>query len=515
MSIGEVRLRYSVIVNYTASLYRILVGIGFLVIIARKLSLQEFGLWGIIFIVSNILAWPVRLWVYWAQRHVVYELKDKDSKYKNTIPTALALTTIYSTVSICVFLAIGYAYNIVLGYGFNYFLVAIPFMVSMEYITLLEDLSVTLRPEQVGFSNFLLDTVRIVLTYLLVAYLRMGLYGVLVAVFIARLTKIAYLTVKTILALRLHLGMYSVNWSLAKLWLKAYRIPLTMILSQNLDNADRSIAPVVTGNVEPVAYLNIAYTMRTPFASGLYVFMGGLYAKLLRSPRGEYVEEVLRLLLFPAIMLLSIILALPKPIVSLLNPKYLEASILLIPASIAFTLYNIELILLGAIMGSEQFDRVAGNMENYASTLTYRVMTLRLTRSIMVLVTASMLAYLATNPLDQATIFVLARLIGFLVPTIILYSYARRLLEFNFPKKELVEFTIAGILAYTTVTLLGGSNTVHTTFTAQLVAFIEYSVIAILVYSATAIALSKWLRNLIRRALSMYLPLTRKPKKTI
>lgn len=504
MSLREVRLRYSVIVNYVASLYRVLVGTSFLILLARKLSLQEFGLWGLIFIVSNILAWPVRLWVYWAQRHIVYELKDNEAVYKDTFPTALALTSIYAIISAMVFLLLGHIYEILLGYGFNYFLVAVPIMVALEYITLLEDLSVTLQPEHVGFSNFLLDTVRIILTYVSIVHLHMGLYGVLLSVFIARITKIVYLTVMVLLPVNVKLNPLNVNWKLAKLWFKAYRIPLLMILSQNLDNADRSIAPVIAGSVEPVAYLNIAYIVRSPFASGLYVFMGGLYAKLLRSPRGEYVEEVLRLLLLPAILLLSLITSLSRPLVSLLNPEYIEANILLLPASIAFTLYNIELVLLGAIMGSEQFDKKITSIDStrsFTNTITYRVLSLRFTRSLLVIASAGIAASMLEGALDQATVFVATRFIGFLVPVILLYYYSRKLLEFKFPLKELAVFTIAGALSCLLVMMLGGGEAVYPRFIDQLLVLVEYSIIATITYISICLFISGWFRSLVKRAL--------------
>lgn len=508
MGLREVRLRYSIVVNYASSLYRVLIGAGFLILLARKLPLQEFGLWGLIFIVSNILAWPVRLWVYWAQRHIVYELKDNKTLYKDTFPTALALTSIYAIISTIGFLLLGYVYEILLGYGFNYFLVAVPIMIALEYTTLLEDLSITLQPEHVGLSNFLLDTVRIILAYVSIIYFHMGLYGVLLSVFIARIVKIAYLTIRVLLPVNTRLNPLNINWELAKLWFKAYRIPLLMILSQNLDSADRSIAPVVAGSVEPVAYLNIAYITRGPFAGGLYVFMGGLYAKLLRSPKGEYIEEVLRLLLLPAILLLVLITSLSKPIISLLNPEYIEAHTLLLPASIAFTLYNVELVLLGAIMGSEQFDKKITSIDStgsFTNTTTYRALLLRFTRSLLVIASAGVIASMFKEALDQATVFVATRFIGFLVPLVLLYYYSRKLLEYRFPLKELTVFTIAGVLSYLLVMMLGGGEAVYPRFVDQLLILVKFSVIATIAYMSVCLLLSGWFRGLVKRILRIRL----------
>ena len=44
----NVRLRFSSFVNYVSLLFRVLVSLGFVVIVAGRLSVNEFGLWGVI-----------------------------------------------------------------------------------------------------------------------------------------------------------------------------------------------------------------------------------------------------------------------------------------------------------------------------------------------------------------------------------------------------------------------------------------------------------------------------------
>jgi len=66
----EVRLRYAGALNYLAMIVRLIVSIGFITIITRKLTVEEFGLWAII---SNLVSYPVILvsfWSYWCSGSV-------------------------------------------------------------------------------------------------------------------------------------------------------------------------------------------------------------------------------------------------------------------------------------------------------------------------------------------------------------------------------------------------------------------------------------------------------------
>ncbi len=513
--LSDVRLRYSVIINYTSSLFRILASTGFIVIIARKVTITEFGLWGLIFSLTTILARFTRLWGFWAQRHIVYELQSggRYGFYRNVMSTSLILTLAYNLLSTIVYLSVGYAYSLMFGFGFNYFLVSVPVMLFLEYFILFSDMAITLKPEQVGFSYFLLDVTRISLAFTLIYWLRMGLYGAIYSIEAAYLVALIYIVIQLVRKAGLRIRVEKIHLDLARMWFHSISIPFFLVSVQILELTDRSILPAVTGNVDSVAYLNVAYSTRGPLASSASVFMGGLYAKLLRDPRGEYVEEVLRLFLLLNVALAVLIIGLAKPIVSLLNPLYVGVAYLLVPTAIGYAMYNLENMFLGAIMGGEQFDRMIKSHREIElrKTKTFRIHMYRFIRSIAVIVVATLIALTSTgDPILQATSFVFAKAIGFIVVALIALHYAKRTLSFKIPWRELGAFLLAGIIVYVLYVFLGVEGMVYEKFVDQLKVLVEYALLGIIIYYTISYTLSPWLRSLTRRVLEVTLSFFKK-----
>ncbi len=512
--LSDVRLRYSVIINYTSSIFRILASTGFIVLVARKVTIREFGLWGLIFSLTTILARLTRLWGFWAQRHIVYELQSggKYGFYRNVTSTSLILTLAYNLLSTTIYLGIGYAYNSMLGFGFNYFMVSVPMMVFLEYFILFADMAITLKPEQVGFSYFLLDVTRISLAFTLIYLFKMGLYGAIYSIEAAYLVALVYIVLQLSRKAGLRIKVEKLHIDLVKMWFHSISIPFFLVSVQILELTDRSILPAVTGNVDSVAYLNVAYSTRGPLASSASVFMGGLYAKLLRDPRGEYVEEVLRLFFLLNIALAVLIIGLAKPIVSLLNPLYVSVAYLLVPTAIGYAMYNLENMFLGAIMGGEQFDRMIKSHRDVElkKTKTFRIHLYRFMRSITVIIVATLVALALTDPILQASSFVIAKALGFIIVALVSFYYARRILAFKIPLRELGSFLVAAIIVYTIYLVLGVNGMVYEKFSEQLKILVEYSTIGMIVYFAVSYILSPWLRSLTRRIIEVTLSFLRK-----
>lgn len=513
--LSDVRLRYSVVINYTSSLFRILASTGFIVLIARKVTITEFGLWGLIFSLTTILARLTRLWGFWAQRHIVYELQSNGRYgfYKNVMSTSLIITLIYNLLSTIVYLSIGYTYSLMFGFGFNYFLASVPIMLLLEYYILFSDMAITLKPEQVGFSYFIFDITRISLAFTLIYWLRIGLYGAIYSIEAAYLVALTYTITQLVRKAGLRIKVEKIHLDLVKMWFHSISIPFFLVSVQILELTDRSILPAVTGNVDSVAYLNVAYSTRGPLASSASVFMGGLYAKLLRDPRGEYVEEVLRLFLLLNVALAVLIIGLAKPIVSLLNPLYISVAYLLIPTAIGYAMYNLENMFLGAIMGGEQFDRMIKSHREVElkKTRTFRIHSYRFIRSVAVIAIATLVASILTsNPVLQATSFVLTKAIGFVIVALVTLYYARRILSFKIPWRELGAFLLAGTIVYVLYIILGVDKMLYNKFTEQLEVLIKYALLGVIVYYAVSYTLSPWLRNLTKRALEIALSLFKK-----
>lgn len=66
----RIRLRYSGVINFVAAIVSLLISFGFVVVITRRLSVEEFGLWALISALVSYPLMPTSIWGYWYPRFV-------------------------------------------------------------------------------------------------------------------------------------------------------------------------------------------------------------------------------------------------------------------------------------------------------------------------------------------------------------------------------------------------------------------------------------------------------------
>ncbi len=492
MSVTKIRLRYATLINYASVIYRMLVAIGFVIIVARRLSVSEFGLWGIMLSVSLTLSAPVSIWSFWSRRYYIRGKPEASG-------TGIWLTLIYFAPLTLAYIGLAYFENYIIGWGFNELLIALPIPLLMALDAYLTAFSVVIKPELVGYKRVVYETLRLAVAYVTVVILRLRYVGAVLALTVALLTSIAFIVGMLIKYNALNLRFSS---RLVKEWLKASYIPLINIVNSFLRNALRVIVSWVTGSEVPAAYLNVALASQTPLQASGAAVTPALYARMLRKRRVGDIEESMRLLFLTGMYMLVIFTVLSKPIASLYSPQYVTASVLIVITAL-YSLFNaLFSVCSAALTGAELVD-VEGikSHKEVVRSFLFKVPLVALLATISAYAISIPSGYiLSANHLLVASLFLLAFLLTSVASFIIVYRMTVKEMSFKFPLREVSATAVSAAFMATYFLALRVNDVIITHFWTDAPYLLAHIIVGSLIYLCTLALLSKWFRGLLKSA---------------
>lgn len=496
----KVRVRYSTIINYVSQIYRLIIAIGFTVIVTRKLSVEEYGLFTTIMGLSGILTGIYQVWGFWVARFYARGKKELAS-------TAFALNLLYAPITSILMILLGLYYNNILGWGFPFFLIGalIPMVSSLAYY--LRSIAICTRPYIVGQTSMIRETVRFLTAYIFVVALLRKLMGALIsisiAVFIASLSSLIMLSRKKIEIPK----PYIKKEHLIILFKNSY-IPALATLYSIFTQLERPLLTAITASTIATAYIGISYIPRSVILQSTSAFTSGLSARLLRIPSKEDIEDVLRTSIIINVGFAFLLISMSIPILSLFRIEYINASIL-------FVLFTIESLL---IVISDIFSCIAISLERkdlyeYGKALIdtplFKIPIARFLRSIISIICGSIsVAILIIIGITDPVLIALPYPILWLLTSIpyIIYTYkeARRKIKFDIPWREVCTSIIAGSIASAYLFLSGSAKQVIKSFWLDTQWILLNIIVGLGIYISLAYLLSPWLRNFIRKSLQYY-----------
>ncbi len=492
MSTG-IRLRYSTIMNYLSMVYRMLVAVGFAVIVARRLSIGEYGLWGVVLSSSLMLSTPVYLWSMWAQRFLA---RDK----LNAGRTGLYMTFLYWIPGCLAYLGVASLEQDLVGWGFHYMLLGLPFMFLQVLDGYLRSLIGVVKPEARGYRNFIYETFRILLVYVFLVVLGYRLDGVIFAVELSLLAASVYVWY-TLYKMGVFNGEFSKT--LAVEWLSAWFLPSLFLISSFMRTGVRAVVSWITGSEEPVAYLNVGFTAEAPLIQASWAGTSALYARTLRSGGGRDLEETIKLSLLFTGYVFPVFVVLSKTITSVYNPAYTRAWLVLVIVSVYAVFNGLSSIYATVLRGIDKVDlHGIPDKRRLVSSYLFKVPIVQIAGFIGAYLTFTIaLLLMDINGVRIAEIVVLSLLIW----TLPVFAYFARKtseeLSYNFPWKELFSITVASLASALYYLAVGANKIIVFHFWAQIPEVILHLTVGLIVYVAALYVLSPWMRKLVRDAL--------------
>ena len=439
----RIRLRYSSFINYAGLMYRALIAIGFVIVVARKLSPEEFGLWGIILSSTLMLVSLTYVWLFWVQRYL-------GRGFREAFGSGLLITTAYSLAGLAIYVGLAYGEYLTLGWGLNYLLAGSAIFVLSVFDSLINvSLSVT-KPEGLGYKRITYETARFTIAYFLVVYAGMRLYGAIWGVSGALLLNLIY---GAYLLFRTKEISLSFSADLIKEWLRGSFVPVLNVIQNFLTNGLRVFPSWVTGSDLPVAYLNVGLSSQTPLLSASYAASPALYARTLREVKGSDLTEVLRIYFLFSGFLATTFIVLAVPISTLYNPAYFGAYKILSLITLYALLLGFLNLYLTALLGYERVDLDKGmKIRSLLSSYLVKVPALRLAVIVVAycITSLAILPSIRLSPLNSAELSALGLLLGVVLVAPYVIITTRKVIPHKIPFREVIISVLgSGLLALT------------------------------------------------------------------
>ncbi len=497
--LASIRVRYSTIMNYVSEMYRLVLAILFTLVIVRKLTVPEYGLWTTIMGVVSILTGVHSIWCTWSLRY--YARKRYDM-----VSVAYAMSLAYAPISLGTLLLIGYLYSSVLGWGFTAFALASLMLISEAFNMFLRSLILGSRPYIEGKILVVRVTIRLVVAYVLVVIFHLGLLGVVLAVTVCSLavTLLRYVVMRRndIMIPKPRMWYDGVS----KLLKNSY-ISLISYLSSLVMNLDRPLVTALTSSTDLTAYLGVACIPRNVIVRSSGALSSGLTSKLLRAPSSRDVEDVLRIALILNVGMISLLITLAKPILSMFKATYIDAWLLLVLMGIESMIYTLSLLLGNVASASETADLHAYGLK-LIRTPIFKAPFLLFLRGVAALGlgSAGMLALLKSqDTIVSDPYIVLPYPVAWVLTGIPLLAYmyvmARGRVAFSFPRRELFATTAGSVLMALYLVASNAVNIVIKGFWHDAPVLILHVLIGLAIYGSTVLALSPWSREFLRLSL--------------
>ncbi len=492
--VSRVRVRYSVLVNYVSRLIRFGASIVTSIIIARSLSVEEYGLLGLLLSIYNILLYAYAIWDWWMYRFYARGRVEYAS-------AALFLSLVYMPLSMLIYVVIGYYYYLILGFGLTYFLAASILLAIGGLQYYYQYISRASRPFIIGYAFTVGELFRLAALYVLVYVYGMGLLGVIYSLMASR--------VAVVFSYHYFLRRESVYMPRPMMlrreiivFFKNAFVPIVAFAANFLLNMERPLIVVFSGTTAYAAYITVSYIPRNIMQGSRFAFTAGLTAALLKKPRARDIVDTLRIALAVATLQLAVMSVFSRPILMVFNPVYLSAALL-------FVLYNAEAyvmtianIFLSVLTGTDKSD-LSVNGAGLVRSNVFFVAAANLLRNLAALAagTAGMLYLLGAVGARDPVLVVLPYPLGWLVTGMALaaYSYrrARGEIEFSVPWREAFAAALASLAVALYGLVVGAYSMGYGGFWYTLFYLVVHGSASLMIFVAVMAAASPWTRRAI------------------
>ena len=438
---ARVRLRYATLVNILSRISSVFASLFFTISVTRRLSVEEFGIWTMIFKYVGYVTPFIIVYTYWLPRTI--------SRGVNTAKTGLAMAA-----SIGLFASIAYV-GVAFGASFFFNQPLVPlliasFIVFQEYVNrCLIHISIAHKPQYSGISEFVLKTTQALSAVLLVLFYKLGILGAVFAVIIGRLSSIIllYLVNAEIIS--------KSNISLATIrkWIKQSWLPLYSSFAVRISAFDVLIVRIFAGSEEPIAYYGVSLSTLGLLAVPTRV-MPALYARLLAKRDIRDVVEVFwiaYMLLIPMVM--GIILY-AEPIIAVYSINYVPASWTLRIFALSALIRGLSTILSTTLKGLETRDYMYKNVK-LRKTILFKIPVVRTITSIVYLASLSLAScILQYNYVLLSNAWGIAYLINFALLVLAYNTMLKKEFSVSLPYRVLLKYVGTFVAASIAIVLI-------------------------------------------------------------
>lgn len=339
---SDIRVTYSGLIALVVGLISVFTGIIFALIVTRRLSPEEFGIWSLIggMISYFLIGEPVIS--FWSTRQI--------ARGEKIGRTSLLSSVSFSLGALPLYLVSAYFISSVSSSHLNSMILASVLLPVTFLSQTLTGLNLGHKPHANSYGLMAFESLKIPAGLTLVYFLHLGVNGAILAILVAYLGKIIIL---------IYFGRTRLkdkfNVTVLRNWLKQSWLPLYSNLGHVAAVVDVILYTVIIKSVIGVSYYSVSTTVTSMIAHAGLISQA-LYPKLLAKGSFEHVKENFTRLMYFAIPLLGICVIFSKPALFALNPVYANASIIVIILAVRTFFYVITSTFFQILLGIENID---------------------------------------------------------------------------------------------------------------------------------------------------------------
>lgn len=484
----NIRLKYSGFLLFTSKILSLITGFGFVLMIMRSVSREEYGIWGNI---NDILGYFVLLAgiiPFWTTRFISRE-------HAGAAKTGLVANIIISIASTVIYLALFPVIVSVLqigsAYAILYAIVSVQ-IIQLYLISEFEAILLAEKPETIGYGLLIAETCKVVLGFIFIICLKLGMQGAIYTIIGATIVQAAFYMLLTANILK-----ESVNWGYLKEWLKASPINLYSVVGNRI--ATFALIFLFMYGELARGYYQAALTVAGIVGYSAFLTFA-LYPKLLSKIDIEDVSTSFRMILMFAIPMTAGAIVLSDSYLAILSSPgkdYTPARMVLTVLAISSLVASISQIFYTIVVGVEKIDAKAKiPFKQLMKTRVFQVFTLSYIQSVIALpATFFALINLAKTQLEAATYLTL---IGLFVELFVLFCrfiIARKCLAFGFPWKSMAKYIVASAVMVAILIILPHPE--------RLLLTMGFTMLGAIVYLVTLAAIDRDTREMARSIMNI------------
>lgn len=492
--IRGVRVRYSTIVNYISHIYRLGIAVLFAVIITRRLSVTEYGLFTTIIALATMFTSIYDIWNFWIIRY--YARKRYDF-----VSSCFFINTLYTPLAFSLFLIISHYYVELLSTEYIYFIIGSISIVTSLFFTYFRSISLSSKPFIEGKVSIVEHSVRIALAYLLVVVLSLKLLGALVS-FILTITMGLPIYILFFKKYGIYVPKLNFNTKDILLVIKNSYISTISTLYEFLRQIERPLLTALTNSTVAAAYIGVSYVPRSVILQSSSAFTASLIARLLRKPVSEDVEYVLRISFLINTSLLLVLILFSRSLLSLFRGEYVEVDPLFMVFSLESFIYIFLSIFVSIASSIEREDLEKFGL-GLKDTALFKLRFYMFTTGLIVILLSSstttiFLSMGFSNPVILCLPYPIAWLFSTIVLTIYSYKVALKKIKFSLPWREILYASVSSLTTGLLINSLGYTNIAIRSVWTDLPKLVSSITLVLSIYFSIILILSKWFREFIK-----------------
>jgi len=435
MNLSNIRVTYAGLIAFTVGMVGIFLGLVFTLIVTRKLSPEEFGIWSLVFSVVHYFLITEVIISYWGTREIA---RGKEIG-KTSILSSIGITL----VSIPIFIL--YLFRISESNEIDHYIILLSvLLLPVSFFSqTLNGINLGHKPHVTSFGLLAFGIIKIPLVLITVIFFDLGVIGVILSFFVAICGKIM---------IQLYFAMPKLKnqfqFKIMLRWFKLSWVPIFAHIQNYIQLLDVVLYSIITTSVLGIAYYHASFAIAVIVAHSSSISQA-LYPKILGG-KIEGIEKNLTLVFFFAIPLLGIAIIFSKPALFALNPIYVSGWLIVIFLALKQFLYVTRIVPIQVISGIENVDvSESVSPSKYIKSSLFKIPLILIMFNLIYLITLVVMLSIFRTQVDEWQLVLWWSIIGFLVEiplTIVIWKFSLKKIKISIPWKKITKFTLSTII---------------------------------------------------------------------